>query len=280
MSLARSTYYYHSRNKQEEDAILVKQIEAIILEFARYGYRRITHQLKREGTNVNHKRVQRLMQENKLSCKTNKKFICTTNSKHNFKIYPNLLKNLIIEKLNQVWQSDITYIKFLKGFVYLAVILDSFSRKVIGYAISKSIDKSLTVSALKMAILLRNPSAGCIHHSDRGVQYAADEYINLLNEHKFQISMSRSGNPYDNAKAESFMKTLKYDEIYLSEYETYEDVVNNIFNFIELVYNKKRLHSAIGYLPPDEFELKLSGNHQQKGGLDHISNILKNVVNF
>lgn len=276
MGIARSTFYYQAKNKVEEDKSLVNRIEKIILEFAKYGYRRITKHLHREGIKVNHKRVQRLLQENDLSCKTKKKFICTTDSNHSLKTYPNLLKNLIITRLNQVWVSDITYIRFLKGFVYLAVILDSFSRKVVGYAISKSINGDLALAALKMAVKKRKPIPGCIHHSDRGIQYATIKYIDYLKLNDFQISMSRKGNPYDNAKAESFMKTIKTEKIYLSEYDTYEDLLANISEFIEIVYNKKRLHSALGYLPPNEFEQ----NFHKKGGLDHISVILKNVVNF
>lgn len=282
MALARSTFYYQVKSKTEEDKKIVDLIEDIIVNFTSYGYRRITKQLHREGLKINHKRVLRLMRANNLTCKIKKHFVATTDSNHSFKIYPNLIKDLVINKLNQVWQADITYIRLLKSFVYLAVILDSFSRKVVGYAISKRIDKNLTIAALKMAVQLRKPAPGCIHHSDRGVQYASLEYVNYLKEQEFQISMSRKGNPYDNAKAESFMKTLKYDEVYLSDYETYDQIVANVSKFIEDVYNKKRLHSAIGYLPPDEFEQKfIQLQNQQdinsKGGLDHISNILKNM---
>ena len=166
--------------------------------------------------------------------------------------------------LNQAWVADITYIRILTTFVYLAVILDIFSRKVIGYAISKRIDTPLTLSALRMAIQIRSPNPGCIHHSDQGVQYASSEYVELLKQHGFQISMSRKGNPYDNAMAESFMKTLKQEEVYLWDYETLDDVKKRVPFFIEEVYNKKRLHSSIGYVPPEEFEAGLFTKEQSQ----------------
>ena len=176
------------------------------------------------------------------------------NSNHPYPIYPNLTRGLILTRLNELWVADITYIRILAGFVYLAVILDAFSRKAIGWAISKNIDRALTIEALKMAIEQRKPAAGCIHHSDRGVQYAAHEYVDDLKVHKFVISMSGKGNPYDNAKAESFMKTLKTEEVYLSDYRSLQDVLENVPAFLRDVYNAKRLHSSIGYLPPNEFE--------------------------
>jgi transposase InsO family protein len=181
-------------------------------------------------------------------------YVRTTDSRHDFGIFPNLVKNRETDGPNQIWVADITYIRISTCFVYLAVILDLFSRKVIGWALSQSLQHDLSLEALKMAIELRKPPEGCIHHSDRGVQYACDEYVGLLKENRFQISMSRSGNPYDNAYAESFMKTLKHEEVSLWEYETMADVVERIQYFIEEVYNKKRLHSSIGYMPPEEFE--------------------------
>lgn len=241
---------------------MISRIEKIVEEFPRYGYRRLTRQLHREGVNVNHKVILKLMRDNELLCKRKRSFVVhTTNSNHPYPIYPNLAKELILTRLNQLWVSDITSIRMLLGFVYLAVILDAFSRKVVGWAISKRLDRSLTIGALKMAIEQRRPPAGCIHHSDRGVQYAAHEYVDILRSHEFLISMSAKGNPYDNAMAESFMKTLKYDEVYLSEYRTIHDVLENLPAFIEDVYNAKRLHSSIGYLPPNEFESRwLEGN--------------------
>lgn len=253
MNLARSTYYYEAEKRDE--AVLVQKIEAITLEWPKYGYRRVTKELARRGLQVNHKAVLRLMRKHHLLCKRKKSFkIQTTDSQHSYPVYPNLIKDLVISALNQVWVADITYVALKQGFAYLAAILDAFSRKVIGYAMSKAITKELTLEALQMAIAKRNPKEGVIHHSDRGVQYACHDYVDLLKANHFQISMSRTGNPYDNAQAESFMKTYKYEEVYLSEYEDYEDACFNSFRFIEDVYNAKRLHSSLGYLPPNEFE--------------------------
>lgn len=273
MNLSRSTFYYQNSDKESSDLKMKLKIENIIVKFEGYGYRRITKQLHRDGIKVNHKKVLRIMRKYSLLCKNRKKFIVsTTDSNHNYKVYPNLTKDLKLTHINQLWVSDITYIRLANEFIYLAVILDAFSRKVVGYSISKKIDTNLTVAALQMAINKRKIKSNCIHHSDRGVQYASDGYIKLLNAHNFDISMSRKGNPYDNAKAESFMKTIKTECVYLSEYESYYDAISKIFTFIKDVYNKKRLHSSIGYLPPDEFEKK-----NRNIGLEHISNIFKNI---
>ena len=257
LNLSRSSYYYQGTEdlqKQKEEADLRDKIEEIVVEHPRYGYRRVTAQLKREGIIVNHKRILRIMQEESLICKLKKKWITTTDSKHKYPVYPNLLKDAKVTGVNQAWVSDITYVRILTAFVYLAVILDAFSRKVIGWAISLRIDTELTRAALRMAIETRRSPEGCIHHSDRGVQYAAQEYVDDLKAVGLRISMSRKGNPYDNAQVESFIKTLKSEEVYLWEYKTFEDVKKRIPYFIEEVYNEKRLHSALGYCPPNEYE--------------------------
>lgn len=259
LGLPLSSYYYKPKEpslpEQKEGADIRGRIEKIACEFIHYGYRRITAQLRREGHIINRKKVLRIMRESSLLCVVKKqKWIKTTDSNHSYLRYPNLVKDLSINALNQVWVADITYIRILTSFVYLAVILDRFSRKVVGYAVSNALDDRLTLHALKMAVTVRKPPEGCIHHSDQGGQYASDDYTNRLKEHKFQISMSRKGNPYDNAVAESFIKTLKHEEVYLWNYRTLADVQKRIPFFIQEVYNKKRLHSSLGYTPPDEFE--------------------------
>ncbi len=258
LNLAPSSYYYKAKEPsifvQKQEADLRNRIEEIACEFTRYGYRRITAQLRREGWLVNHKKILRIMRQDSLLCVVQRKWIRTTDSNHPYPRYPNLVKDLVIGSLNQVWFADITYIRILTTFVYLAVILDGLSRKTIGYSISKSLDAKLALTALRMAIAQRQPPPSCIHHSDQGVQYASSDYTELLKEHKFQVSMARKGNPYDNAMAESFIKTLKYEEVSLWDYRTLTDVLKRIPFFIQEVYNKKRLHSSLGYLPPDEFE--------------------------
>lgn len=237
------------------DVELKDKIDAIHLELPAYGYRRLKKELQRQGWVVNHKRIRRVMKLYGLRPIYPRAFVRTTNSKHSFPRFENLLRQEgSVTGINQVWVADITYIRIETGFMFLAVILDLYSRKVIGWSLSKRIDHQLAVGALQHALKTRQPPAGCIHHSDQGVQYASREYVGLLEAAKLRPSMSRAGNPYDNATAESFMKTIKYEEIYLEDYQTYEDVVAGLPYFIEDVYNRRRLHSSLGYMSPEEFE--------------------------
>jgi len=258
MTLSRSNFYHRPKDRSQgeiqQEVDLRGKIEAICLEYPRYGYRRVSEQLKREGLQVNHKKVLRLMRKSYLLCRIRHRWVKTTDSKHHFPRYPNLIKGIVTTCLNQVWLSDITYIRIRTGFVYLTAILDAYSRKVIGYAVSTSLDTALTLEVLKMAIAKRQPDPGVIHHSDQGVQYASGEYVDELKRQGFLISMARTGNPYDNAIMESFFKTLKHEEVNICEYETYQDVINRLPYFLGEVYNHKRLHSALGYRPPDESE--------------------------
>jgi putative transposase len=266
MSLSRSSYYYQPVTdplEEKERADILDRIEAICIELAGYGYRRVAAQLRREGIIVNHKKVLRLMRESDLLCQVKRRWTRTTDSSHGFPVYPNLVKGKKATGVNQVWLADITYIRIRRGFVYLAAILDACSRKVIGYTISDRLDTDLVMGALRLAIENRNPGDGVIHHSDQGVQYASHDYTDELKKHGFQISMARKGNPYDNAMMESFFKTLKHEEVYLYEYDTIDDVKARVSHFIEQVYNVKRLHSAIGLRPPEEYEELLIRKKQE-----------------
>lgn len=258
MNLSTSAYYYKPKRdpveRAKHEADLRDRVDAIHAEFPRCGYRPMKHYLRRAGVIVSARKLRRLMKQYGLQALIKRAYVTTTDSDHKLPIYPNLIAGLAVTGINQVWVADITYIRILTGFVYLAVMLDVYSRRIVGWAISPRIDGELTIKALNDAIEKRTPPRGVFHHTDRGVQYAYGEYVKILKEHGFHISMSAKGNPYENAFAESLMKTLKYDEVYLWNYESWNDVMERLPNFIEEVYNKKRLHSGIGYLPPEEFE--------------------------
>jgi putative transposase len=230
------------------------QMQKVALESPAYGYRRITFELQHRGFDVNHKRVLRMMRQDNLLCVRRRAFVVTTDSRHNLPVYPNLAREITPTAINQLWVADITYIRLRTEFVYLAVVLDAFSRRVIGWALGRTLEAELAVTALRMALIERQPAPGLVHHSDRGVQYASHDYTEMLKQHQATISMSRKGNPYDNAACESFMKTLKYEEVYRNEYRDFQDARASIGEFLERVYNQKRLHSALGYVPPADFE--------------------------
>jgi transposase InsO family protein len=255
----------------DPDLELRDAVQRVALEFPSYGWPRMTAELQRRGWAVNHKRVYRLMREDNLLCLRKRKFVLTTDSDHGLPVYPNLVPTLKLTGLDQLWVADLTYIRLALEFVYLAVILDAFSRRVIGWALDRTLEAGLTLAALRMALAQRRPKPGLVHHSDRGVQYASREYTQLLEQHGIHISMSRKGNPWDNAACESFIKTLKYEEVYRSEYRDLADARAAIGGFLEKVYNQKRLHSALGYLPPAEFERDLHAQSKKEAAARHFS---------
>jgi putative transposase len=262
VGLSRSTIRRRLRSApltiEQKDLQRRAQIQAIALEMRSYGYRPITQELRRRGVVINRKVVLRLLREDNLLCLRRRAFVATTDSKHRFTIYPNLARDLVLTDINQLWVADITYIRLPRAFIYLAAVLDAYSRRCIGWALARYIDARLPLAALKMALQTRSFRPGQLtHHSDQGVQYACYDYVQVLEQHQITISMSRPGTPYDNAKAERFMRTLKYEEVYLNDYDTFAEVLVSVDHFIEAVYNRKRLHSALGYLPPAEFEASL-----------------------
>ena len=259
--VSRAGFYrsLQERLPVEEEMEIRSAIQQIVLEHRRrYGYRRVTAELRRRGLIVNHKRVARLMREDNLLAVQPRAFVITTDSQHEFEVYLNLASRMKLTGINQLWVADITYIRLTTEFVYLAVILDGFSRKVVGWALERTLATRLTRTALERAIAARQPAPGLVHHSDRGLQYASDEYVRVLQEHRMIPSMSRPANPYDNASCESFMKTLKREEIYANDYVDLEHLRKNIEAFIEHYYNRCRLHSALGYQSPEEFEQQLN----------------------
>jgi len=260
MGVSRAGYYRFllGPQRQEADMELRSQIQNIALRWPAYGYRRVQAELERQGWRVNHKRVLRLMRVDNLLCLRRRKFILTTDSKHGLPIYPNLAKDMRLTGINQLWVADITYIRLAVEFVYLAVLLDAFSRSCVGWALQRSLEAALVLEALRMALRRRHPAPGLVHHSDRGVQYASRDYTQVLEQHGIPISMSRRGNVYDNSLAESFIKTLKYEEVYRTEYQHLEEAKASMQLFLDRIYNQKRLHSALGYRPPREFEKSLS----------------------
>jgi putative transposase len=256
---SRAGYYrfQHPEKPAPKAMDLREEMQKIAVEWPSYGSRRMTHELKARGWDVNRKRVQRLMREDNLLCVAKRKFVVTTDSTHGLKVYPNLAASMVLTDVDQLWIADITYIRLEEEFVYLAVILDAYSRRVIGWHLGEGLDSSLTLTGLRMALRERTVQPGLVHHSDRGVQYASSDYTGLLEENGIPVSMSRKGNPWDNAACESFMKTLKYEEVYRTEYRNLADARARIGEFLENVYNEKRLHSALDYRSPVQFESSL-----------------------
>ena len=260
--LSRAGFYRHfdEHAPRQADTELREQIQQICLSSRCYGSRRVTAALRAQGRLINRKRVVRLMRADNLLCLRKRRFVCTTDSRHTYAVYPNLIRDWKPNGINQLWVADITYIRLRESFLYLAVILDAYSRRVIGWALEDTLQAELTVKALQHALADRPVPASLVHHSDRGVQYCARDYVDLLRSHRIQISMSRTGNPYDNALAESFMRTLKCEEVYLNSYRDRDHALLHIQDFLERIYNCERLHSTLGYLSPVVYEAGAKAN--------------------
>jgi transposase InsO family protein len=258
--VSRASFYrdWEQREPKVEAMELRTRIQQIAIAHRRcYGYRRVTRDLKDQGWRVNHKRVARWMAEDNLLAVRRRKYIVTTASEHDLPVFRNVAATLKLTGINQLWVADITYIRLREQFLYLAVVLDAYSRRVVGWALDESLEASLVVAALRQAIVERKPGFGLVHHSDRGTQYASREYIAVLEEHGIEPSMSRAGRPYDNAMCESFIKTLKQEEIHTRQYRDRVDLELHIAEFLEQYYNRRRLHSALGYRSPETFEHSL-----------------------
>jgi putative transposase len=258
LNINRQWYYQHRHScvQDDRDRSLCLALQELRNDFAGYGYRRMTKALQRQGWKINHKRVERVMQQAGLICRRKPRYVHTTDSNHSEPIYANLIKDLHIEAPHQCWVADLTYVRLPEGCVYLACLLDAYSRKCIGWCLSRKMDSNLPLQALEMALAERLIAPGFIHHSDRGRQYCSFAYVNRLQSVGIQLSMSAPGQPTQNARAESFFKTLKYEEVYVHHYQTFEEAQAHVQTFLEDVYNAKRLHSSLEYVPPNEFEEK------------------------
>jgi len=254
--VSRAGFYRHYQEHapRQADVELRDHIHRVVLESRAYGSPRVTRELRRQGVIVNHKRVERLMRLDNLVALHKRKYVFTTDSRHTYAVYPNLAAGLQPTAVNQLWVSDITYVRLRETFLYLAVVMDAYSRRVVGWQLGEDLSAELALTALNRALADRVVAPGLVHHSDRGVQYCCHAYVERLHAHAIAISMSRAGNPYDNAKAESFMKTLKTEEVYLHNYRDQEEARRSLARFIEEVYNRKRLHSSLGYVSPEAFE--------------------------
>jgi len=271
---SRSGFYRFDAGRApgpDADMDLRDAIQRVALEWPSYGRPRITKELRRRGWTVNPKRVYRLMREDNLLCVRKRKFVVTTDSNHTRKVYPNLARQMALTGVDQLWVADITYIRLQHEFVYLAMILDAYSRRVIGWALARTLEDDLTLAALRMALARRTIQPGLVHHSDRGSQHASNDYTGLLKDHGIDISMSRKANPWDNAACEPFMKTLKYEEVLRNEYRDLNEALISIPDFLEKVYNERRLHSALGYVPPAEFEASLAARNSKDAASRRLS---------